>query len=136
MTAKNLYEIRIALCGKYREQSPADPEQQSGDPELKAEPERRRDRAVHDSNGPWSPGQQNGLGQRTVQRNLEALDHWTNAPPPKEKNDMKKLDAAKARERQNTIWISLRNPPAVSPNAKVKPVTMIMMTATILATGP
>ncbi|RKP28171.1 hypothetical protein SYNPS1DRAFT_20478 [Syncephalis pseudoplumigaleata] len=38
-------------------------------------------------------------------------------PPPKEKNDRKKLDAAKAIERPNTIWISRRKPPDVSPKA-------------------
>src|SRR5690606_22958592 len=58
------------------------------------------------------------------------------APPPNEKNDRKKLDAAKAMDRPNTIWISLRKPPPVSPKAKVRPVTMMMITAMILATGP
>src|SRR6185437_4039091 len=57
-------------------------------------------------------------------------------PPPKEKNDRKKLEAAKAIDRPNTIWISLRKPPDVSPNASERPVTMMMMTAMILATGP
>ena len=35
-----------------------------------------------------------------------------------------------------TIWISRRKPPLVSPKASVRPVTMIMMTAMIFATGP
>ena len=35
-----------------------------------------------------------------------------------------------------TIWIRRRNPPEVSPKAKVRPVTMMMITAMILATGP
>src|SRR5690606_2624347 len=39
-------------------------------------------------------------------------------------------------DRPNTIWISLRKPPPVSPNARVRPVTIMMMTAMILATGP
>src|SRR3546814_15592145 len=34
------------------------------------------------------------------------------------------------------IWISRRKLPAVSPNASVSPVTIMMMTATIFATGP
>src|SRR5690606_27991904 len=58
------------------------------------------------------------------------------APPPNEKNDRKKLDAANAMDRPNTIWSSLRKPPPVSPQAMVRPVTMVMMTALILATGP
>src|SRR3546814_4216230 len=74
------------------------------------------------------------LGERPVQRHLEAVDgtgaHQTKAPPPNEKKDRKKLDAAKAIDRPKTIWISLRKPPLVSPNASANPVMMIMMTAT------
>src|SRR3546814_19119021 len=44
--------------------------------------------------------------------------------------------AAKAIDRPNTIWISRRNPPEVSPKSRLRPVTMMMITATILATGP
>src|SRR3546814_3671428 len=62
--------------------------------------------------------------------------HQTSAPPPNEKNDRKKELAAKAIDRPNTIWISRRNPPDVSPNARVRPVAMMMITAMILATGP
>eukprot|EP01040_Poterioochromonas_malhamensis_P020282 gene20284-biopygen6325 len=61
--------------------------------------------------------------------------HQISAPPPKEKNDRKKLEAANAIDRPNTIWISRRNPPEVSPNARVSPVTMILITAMILATS-
>src|SRR3546814_12923703 len=59
--------------------------------------------------------------------------HQTSAPPPNEKNDRKKELAAKAIDRPNTIWISRRNPPDVSPNARVRPVAMMMITAMILA---
>src|SRR3546814_16057749 len=62
--------------------------------------------------------------------------HQTSAPPPKEKKERKKLDAANAIERPKTIWIRRRNPPEVSPNASVRPVTMMMITARIFATGP
>src|SRR5712691_571810 len=76
-----------------------------------------------------------------MDRHGEACDefdflHHTSTPPPKEKNDRKKELAANAIERPNTIWISRRKPPEVSPNASVRPVTMMMMTAMILATGP
>src|SRR5690606_14770508 len=56
--------------------------------------------------------------------------------PPKLKKLRKKELAAKAIDRPNTIWISRRNPPEVSPKARLRPVTMMMITATILATGP
>src|SRR5216684_2083002 len=62
--------------------------------------------------------------------------HQTSAPPPKEKNDRKKELAANAIDRPNTIWISRRKPPDVSPKANERPVTIMMITARILATGP
>src|SRR5579872_7500395 len=67
-------------------------------------------------------------------RDLSA--HQITTPPPNEKNYRKKLEAAKAIDRPNTIWINLRKPPEVSPKASERPVTMMMMTAMILATGP
>src|SRR5215468_2832754 len=66
----------------------------------------------------------------------DLLIHQITTPPPNEKNERKKLEAAKAIDRPNTIWINLRKPPDVSPNASDSPVTMMMMTAMILATGP
>src|SRR6266851_3554029 len=82
--------------------------------------------------------EQNVFGERAMNGCCESGDlfHQTSAPPPKEKNDRKKELAAKAIERPNTIWISRRKPPEVSPNASVSPVTMMMITAMILATGP
>src|SRR6476619_6399968 len=70
---------------------------------------------------------------------FEARDlsvHQITTPPPNEKNDRKKLEAANAIDRPNTIWINLRKPPDVSPNASDSPVTMMTITAMILATGP
>src|SRR5689334_25002951 len=62
--------------------------------------------------------------------------HQISAPPPNEKNERKKELAAKAIDRPNTTWTILRNPPEVSPKASDMPVTVMMMTATIFATGP
>ena len=45
-------------------------------------------------------------------------------------------DAAKAIESPKTIWIRRQKPPDVSPKASASPVAMMMITATILATGP
>src|SRR3546814_43640 len=91
--------------------------------------------------------EQDRFGERAMHRRLEpgqvaiiasmlGAAHAISAPPPNEKKDRKKLDAAKAIDRPKMIWISRRNPPAVSPNASVSPVTMMMITATIFATGP
>lgn len=52
------------------------------------------------------------------------------------KNERKNELAANAIERPNTIWIRRRKPPEVSPKARLSPVAMITMTATIFATGP
>src|SRR3546814_15558434 len=81
------------------------------------------------------------LGERAVQRHLEPgregiRGAHTTAPPEKLKNDRKKLEAANAIVRPNTIWISLRNPPDVSPKASARPEAMMMMTAKTRATGP
>src|SRR3546814_19529946 len=73
---------------------------------------------------------------RHVAGAVDQARHQTSAPPPKEKNDRKKLEAAKAIERPKTTWISFRAPPDVSPKARVRPVIMMMITAMILATGP
>src|SRR6201991_1384718 len=69
-------------------------------------------------------------------KSWDLLIHQITTPPPNEKNERKKLDAANAMDRPNTIWINLRKPPDVSPKASDSPVTMMMMTAMILATGP
>src|SRR5271166_2807355 len=144
MSAHDVDEHRIALCRPDGGGVADDPEQEPGDPEAKAEAQRGGEGAVQDRNRPRRAAEQDRLGQRPMDRRDISRDrfvacvsvHQISAPPPKEKNDRKKLEAAKAIERPNTIWISLRNPPDVSPNASVRPVTMMMMTAMILATGP
>src|SRR5207247_4835641 len=83
-----------------------------------------------------SAPQQDCVGERAMQRHFEAVDHETRAPPAKLKNVRKKLDAAKAMDKPKTIWIRRRKPPLVSPKASESPVTMMMITATILVTGP
>src|SRR3546814_8697508 len=76
-----------------------------------------------------------------MQRHLEAAGELigrthTTAPPEKLKKDRKNEDAANAMDRPKTIWTSLRKPPDVSPKASARPVAMMMMTATMRATGP
>src|SRR3546814_8557612 len=67
---------------------------------------------------------------------LSGTDHEISAPPPKLKKDRKQLEAAKPIDKPKTIWIRRRKTPAVSPNARVRPVTMMIITATIFANGP
>ena len=121
---------------------PTRPEQEPGEPQLQPKAERGGERAVEDRDPARRAAEQDRLGQRAVQRRLEAVEMVAgllieiSAPPPKLKKDRKKEEAAKAIERPKTIWISRRKPPAVSPKARVRPVMMMMITATILATGP
>ena len=89
-------------------------------------PDRRGQRAVDDRDGARRTAQQDRLGQRAMQRHLEARGHGIgassdDAPPAKMKNVRKKLEAANAIERPKTIWISRRKPPLVSPKASVRP---------------
>jgi hypothetical protein len=89
-----------------------------------------------------SAAEQDRLAERPVDRHGETRHvfgrprHQTSAPPPNEKNDRKKLDAAKAIDRPNTIWIRRRKPPDVAAEGQRQAGVMMMMTATILATGP
>src|SRR3546814_18355230 len=108
--------------------------------------DRRGQRAVDDRKAPRGAAEQDRRSEAPMNGNLEALNmaagmmygdvHAISAPPPKLKKDRKKLDAAKAIERPKMIWMSRRKPPAVSPNASVRPVTLMMNTALIFATGP
>src|SRR5215831_1221717 len=139
MTAHHVDEQRIALGGPDRGGLTENCEQQTGEPQAQAETKRRRQGAVENCDRARRAAEQDVLGERPVDRYCKSNDflvHQTSAPPPKEKNERKKELAANAIERPNTIWISRRKPPEVSPNASVRPVTMMMMTAMILATGP
>src|SRR3546814_8235807 len=106
--------------------------------------DRRGERAVDDGDRPRRAAQEDRRAERAMDRRLEALDmrrgwcggaHAISAPPPNEKKLRKKDEAANAMLSPNTIWMSRRNPPAVSPNARVRTVPMMIITATILATG-
>src|SRR3546814_6332407 len=115
---------------------------QTGQPWLEAQTDCRRERSIDDRQAARSAAEQQRAPERTVNRHFETVDmlavprHEISAPPPKLKKERKKDDAANAIDRPNTIWIRRRKPPAVSPKASVRPVTMMMITATIFATGP
>src|SRR3546814_4164393 len=84
------------------------PESEAGDPEPKAEPDRTGEGAIDDREAARRAAEQDRLGERTVDRREEArnvglLSHQTSAPPPKEKKERKKLEAAKAIESPKTI---------------------------------
>src|SRR3546814_14445852 len=80
------------------------PKDQAGYPEAQAETDRARQRAVDDGERARGAAEQYRLGQRPMDGGVEARDrlggfqHQTSAPPPNEKNDRKKLDAANRSE--------------------------------------
>src|SRR5690606_37232989 len=136
---------RIALRRPHGREVADGPDRKADQPEAQAESHGTGQRAVQNRNGARGAAEQDMLGQRPVNRDrksrnrielFEAARHQTSAPPPNEKNDRKNELAAMAMDRPNTICIRRRKPPLVSPKASVSPVTMMMMTAMILATGP
>src|SRR3546814_846975 len=139
VAGEHLDELRVESRAPHRQRVADDPQHHARQPLLQPDPDRGGQRAVDDRQRPRRATEQDRHGQRPVQRHLESRQQpaqATTAPPAKEKNDRKNEDAANAIDSPNTIWISRRNPPAVSPKAKVKPVTMMMITAMIRATGP
>src|SRR5690606_32295565 len=142
MPGEHLQELRIQAGAPHRQRVADQPQCQAWQPQLQAQADHGRQGAVEDRHVAWRTAEQDRLGQRAVQRHLEAEDefalavHATTAPPAKLKKLRKNEDAAKAIDRPKTIWISLRNPPLVSPKASVRPVVMMMITAMMRATGP
>src|SRR5580692_6316414 len=103
VAAQHFGEVRIAFGGEDRDGVAGGPQKESGNPHPKTKTYGRRDGAVDDGKGPRGARQQDRLRQRAMQRHLEAFDHETSAPPPNEKNDRKKLEAANAMDRPSTI---------------------------------
>src|SRR3954453_5280481 len=139
MSAHHIDEGGIALGGPDGGHVADEPEDETRDPQPQSKSKGGCQRAVDDRNRPRRTAHQDRLGERAVNGHDKTCDrviHQITTPPPKEKNDRKKLEAANAIDRPNTIWISLRKPPDESPNASVSPVTTMMITAMILATGP
>src|SRR5258708_7788265 len=126
-------ELRVHPREPQRDDMTGDIETDADQPELHAEPNRSRQRPQRDRDAPRHAGQEDWLGERAVQRDGESRhragarerDHDTSAPPAKLKKVRKKLDAANAIDNPNTIWMRRRNPPEVSPKARVRPVVMM-----------
>src|SRR5712672_671939 len=139
VSAYDFHEIGIALGSPDGGHVADEPKQEASDPKAQTDAERCGECAVDDGDRAWRTAHQDRFGQRAMHGRDEAWDLWVHqitTPPPNEKNDRKKLEAANAIDRPNTIWISRRKPPEVSPNASDSPVTMMMITAMIFATGP
>src|SRR5579883_1533262 len=87
MPAHHIDESGVALGGPDGGDVSDKPDEAAGDPEAKAQSDRRGERAVHDRYGPRRAAQQDRLGQRAVDGRIEAGDgaillHHTVTPPP------------------------------------------------------
>ncbi|GLJ00601.1 hypothetical protein Sbs19_44190 [Sphingobium sp. BS19] len=112
MPTAHLDKKRIAFGSPYREEMTDCPDGDANQPETEAEADGAGQRAVDNGNRTRCAAEQDMLGQRPVNRDGEARHsielfkparHQMSAPPPNEKNDRKKLDAAKAMDRPKTI---------------------------------
>src|SRR3954453_13895525 len=142
MAQEHRCKVSVLLGSQHREAMADGPESYAGQPLLEPETKRGSNSPIDDCDRARCATEEDRLDKRPVHGGLEprrvliAPAHESSAPPPKLKKLRKKDEAAKAIDRPKMIWMRRRNPPAVSPNASVNPVVMMMITATILATGP
>src|SRR3546814_4915080 len=104
MTPGDVDELRVVARGPDREGMADRPDGETGEPEPKAQADRTGERAIDDREAARRAAEQDRFGQRPMDRSeetrhLAVAAHQTSAPPPKEKKDRKKLDAAKAIDR-------------------------------------
>ena len=140
MSAHHIDEQRIALGGPDRGGLSDDPKQETGEPQPQAEAECRRQRAVEDRDRARRTAEQDRLGQRAMNgREKPAMGQLppSDQHPAAEREERQEEGSLRTRSTDRTrSGSACGNPPEVSPNASVRPVTMMMMTAMILATGP
>jgi hypothetical protein len=118
VSADDLDKVGVAFARPDGSHVAYEPKKEACYPEAEADAKRSSERAVDDGDGAWRTTHQDRLRQSAMDRRLKAWDlsvHQITTPPPNEKNERKKLEAAKAIDRPNTIWINLRKPPDVSP---------------------
>ena len=104
--ANHVDKKRIAFGSPHRGGMADGPQQEASDPEAKSKPQRRGQGAIEDRYRTRRATEQDGLRKGTVDWNGKAGDrliHQITTPPPKEKKERKKLEAANAIERPNTI---------------------------------
>src|SRR3546814_14331350 len=103
MTPGDVDELRVVARGPDREGMADRPDGETGEPEPKAQADRTGERAIDDREAARRAAEQDRFGQRPMDRSeetrhLAVAAHQTRAPPPKEKKDRKKLEAAKRSE--------------------------------------
>jgi len=106
VSTHDLDEVGISLGGPDGGHVADKPKKEACDPEAQTDAECRGKRAVDDGDGAWRATHQDRFGERAMHGRDKTWNlrvHQITTPPPNEKNDRKKLDAAKAIDRPNTI---------------------------------
>ena len=106
MSPHDIHKGGIAPGGPDGAHVADEPEDETCDPQPQPESKGGRQRAVDDGDRARRTAHQDRLSKRTVNGHDKACDrvvHQITTPPPKEKNDRKKLEAANAIDRPNTI---------------------------------
>ena len=111
MPPPDFHEQRVALRRPYGREVADGPYGEADQPEAQAQANRAGKRSVEDRDAARCAAEQDMLGQRPMDGNGESRHrvelfkgggHQMTAPPPNEKKDRKKLDAANAMLRPNT----------------------------------
>src|SRR6266852_6050470 len=98
VSARHVDEGRIAFGGPDGGHVTDEPEDETRDPQPQSKSKGRRQRAVDDRDRSRRTAHQDRLGERAMNGHDKTCDrsiHQITTPPPKEKNDRKKLEAAK-----------------------------------------
>ena len=74
VTQKHRHEIRVFSGSEDRQAMPGQPNGQAGQPQVKAEAQRGRQRAIDDGDRAGCAAQENGLGQCLMDGHLEAFN--------------------------------------------------------------
>ena len=104
--ADDLDKVGIALGGPDRSHVADKPEKEARKPKAQTDAEGCGERTVDNCDRSRRAAHQDRFGQRTMHRRNEAWNlavHQITTPPPNEKNDRKKLEAANAIDKPNTI---------------------------------
>ena len=108
MAANDVDELSVAFRGPHGAKMSGCPDDDANEPKPQTKGDRCCQCAVGNRNRARRTAKQDRFGQRPVDGRVESRNGLiarphNNAPPPNEKNDRKKLDAAKAIDKPNTI---------------------------------
>ena len=138
--ANRRHELRIDARAPHRQRMADDPEHDTWNPQLQAQPTAAASVPLAIATVRGAPPMQDRLGGERCSGTSKPAAKVSRAvhrdgPAGEAEERQEERDAANAIDRPNTIWISLRKPARRVAEAR-RPVAMMMMTATMRATGP